>query len=803
MAPRRRPQFTQESIDQQLQQIHLLDQASSSENLEQLGPIIKQIHANRQQDVYLRTLQGLIESKDAEIESICGDNYQEFISSVSTLFSIKSYTTNLRDKITTLDSSVSQVGKSLVEKKKALLQTKKTAANLDEAIDGLQACLRVLDVVNRVGEMVKEGKYWSALRSLEDIESMPPTSLSTTPLFQHLLSSLPSLRGQIKDAVTASMKQWLLDIRNVSAQIGQLALDAMDLRTRRWRSRREKDPMLKSSRVGSAVEVITYEKTEYNVLDNEQLKVDFKPLYECIHIYTALDSLDEIRRSYQADRKAQSDLIIPEPLPLSSLASITQEIVGYFIVENHVLNTTGSFRSEREVEDLWDALISRLSKAVEDALRNEKDPDIYLKVKEALLGSVMALESYSYSTGSIHSLILRLFEKYVSILEGKFGKRFESIVTQDDFQPMYVEKASEKDDVLETVWLTREQREQLEQSSAPMNLPWSQGFYLSCQDIRNFVQNFYQFIEGVSQHHRNIDDLLSKSLDTILTAYISESIAKRAQNTTNLSQLAQIITNLEHFEIACSELERSLTNIRSSQRGGTIRVRAAASFSTTRTKALGRITEAMNAKLDDFFGLSEYDWTPKAREDAPSMYLYELVNWLTTVVDSLALPDAQKEEACRGAVNYIASCFMDFLTGRDIPMMNENAIANLLMDVDFLDEELKRSGHVHSDAFAELRSVSVPSSRVLTLIRLIERIVAFVPALQTASVVMSDAVSSYLVASIRQTSYPTVKPKRLQALLEKLGRYGQECRDAASRERGEKRRKEAEAVGRLFPGESR
>ena len=91
---------------------------------------------------------------------------------------------------------------------------------------------------------------------------MPPTSLSQTPLFQHLLSSLPSLRGQIKDAVTASMKQWLLDIRNVSAQIGQLALEAMELRTRRWRSRRDKDPMLKSSRVGSAVETITYEKTE-------------------------------------------------------------------------------------------------------------------------------------------------------------------------------------------------------------------------------------------------------------------------------------------------------------------------------------------------------------------------------------------------------------------------------------------------------------------------------------------------------------------------------------------------------------
>lgn len=164
MPPRRRQQFTQESIDQQLQQIHLLDPSSSSENLEQLGPIIKQIHSNRQQEAFLRSVQGLIEAKDAEIENICGDNYQDFISSVSTLFTVKSYTDKMKENISSLDNSVSQLGRGLVEKKRNLLQTKKTAANLDEAIDTLHACLRVLDVVNRVGEMVKRGKYWSALR---------------------------------------------------------------------------------------------------------------------------------------------------------------------------------------------------------------------------------------------------------------------------------------------------------------------------------------------------------------------------------------------------------------------------------------------------------------------------------------------------------------------------------------------------------------------------------------------------------------------------------------------------------------
>ncbi|KAF7352624.1 Exocyst complex component SEC15 [Mycena venus] len=143
MPPRRRAQFTQENIDQQLQQIHLLDPSSSSENLEQLGPIIKQIHANRQQEAFLRTVQGLIESKDADIEKICGDNYQDFISSVSTLFTVKSYTDKMKENISSLDASVAQLGRGLVEKKRGLLQSKKTAANLDEAIDTLQACLRV------------------------------------------------------------------------------------------------------------------------------------------------------------------------------------------------------------------------------------------------------------------------------------------------------------------------------------------------------------------------------------------------------------------------------------------------------------------------------------------------------------------------------------------------------------------------------------------------------------------------------------------------------------------------------------
>ncbi|KAF4575090.1 hypothetical protein EYR36_006446 [Pleurotus pulmonarius] len=773
MPPRRRPQFTQESIDQQLQQIHLLDPSSSSENLEQLGPVIKQIHTNKQQEAYLRTIHGLIESKDAEIEKICADNYQDFISSVSTMFTVKAYTDKMKENIAGLDANVSQLGRGLVDKKRTLLRTRKTAANLDEGIDSLQACLRVLDVVNRVGEMVQAGKYWSALRSLEDIESMPPTSLSQTPFFQHLLSSLPSLRTQIKDAVTASVKQWLLEIRNISAEVGRLAMDAMDARNRRWRARRDRDPLLQTVRVGSAVELVTYEKTEFNVLDNEHITVDFKPLYECIHIYSTLNSLDDLRRSYQADRKAQSDLILPNPLPLPLLQSLTQEISGFFLIETRVLDTTDNFRSERDVEELWEAVVSRLSIGVDNALQVETDPGAFLQAKEYLTSFMATLESPIYQTNSMSAFLLLLFEKYALLLEKQFSRRFENIVLQDDHLPLQAETSQEVDSVLDVVWLGEEEKEQLRQTPVPLVFPWSQTFYLCCQDIRSFIQKFYQFIEGISQTGRN-DELLCKSLDALLSNYVSKCIGQRLAGTTTLSQIAQIITNLEYFQAACPSIETFLTN----SRGCPMKLSASSSFQTTLTRALERVTGLITSKLDDFFELSEYDWTPRHREDTPSMYLYELINWLTTVVDSLVIKEDYKDEAYKGAVAYIAECLMDFLTGRNVAVMNESAISNILVDVDFLENELKRIGRAHlCSVFTELRL--------------------------TTSIPLENAVQDFLIAANRLKSYSVVRPKRLQALLEKLAKYGTTQRDAGTRELAERRRKEADAVGRIFPGELR
>ena len=46
------------------------------------------------------------------------------------------------------------------------------------------------------------------------------------------------------------------------------------------------------------------------------------------------------------------------------------------------------------------------------------------------------------------------------------------------------------------------------------------------------------------------------------------------------------------------------------------------------------------------------------------------------------------------------------MTGRDVPMLNENFLVNILTDVDFLGEEFQRNGRPQlMEAFNELRAV--------------------------------------------------------------------------------------------------
>ena len=54
--------------------------------------------------------------------------------------------------------------------------------------------------------------------------------------------------------------------------------------------------------------------------------------------------------------------------------------------------TVPSFRSRREVDDLWNVVIRLLNSVIEHLLVNESEPDSFLRVKEYLLSFNMTLQ---------------------------------------------------------------------------------------------------------------------------------------------------------------------------------------------------------------------------------------------------------------------------------------------------------------------------------------------------------------------------------------------------------------------------
>jgi hypothetical protein len=65
-----------------------------------------------------------------------------------------------------------------------------------------------------------------------------------------------------------------------------------------------------------------------DALDNDETKIDFKPLYQCIHIYDALECKPELQRSYQQDRKVRG-------IPLILLTIDTSNSHPYIATVDH------------------------------------------------------------------------------------------------------------------------------------------------------------------------------------------------------------------------------------------------------------------------------------------------------------------------------------------------------------------------------------------------------------------------------------------------------------------------------------
>lgn len=164
--------------------------------------------------------------------------------------------------------------------------------------------------------------------------------------------------------------------------------------------------------------------------------------------------------------QSQASLILSEsqsiqPFSLDVLAQLLQEIVGFFIIESYVLNSTNtvstkrkvSFRKQEQVSELWSMMSERLAHVISSGLAGTKDLEIHTAVKSKLLSTVQTLQGFGYSTVLLNDILAQFLKRYASLLSAKFERDFKQIIMDDENQAMSLNSADDLDRILEATYL--------------------------------------------------------------------------------------------------------------------------------------------------------------------------------------------------------------------------------------------------------------------------------------------------------------------------------------------------------------
>ncbi|KAF2719620.1 exocyst complex subunit Sec15-like protein [Polychaeton citri CBS 116435] len=605
----------------------------------------------------------------------------------------------LTSEIMELSQSIEASTEKLAEQKRALVESRGVRQNIDETTQALKDCLEVLRLANQVHDLLGKKNHYAALRALDELQNVHLREVARYKIADMIERSVPATQRLIAEAVMADLNTWLYRIRETSQFLGEVAFYHTDMRRERQKERAEQDDYLGTFKLNSAVELVADEDEEYDVLDNDDVQVDFSPLFECLHIHDALGQTEKFRAEYAATRRQQKELLIPTSVVLddednATLSSLLEGIAGFAIVEKATMRRTENFRGQTEVDELWDSMCQSVVNLVANGLKKIDNAEKLLKIKGVITLFIQTMDSWNYSVTSLDGLQLSLFEKYSSLLKKRFSEDFQEIVSTDDYMPMPVNNAVEYSKVVSASWyqppLDEETGEPADPETLPYPqiLPFSQMYPLACIDIRSFLNQIYLFSDDHFRHPTVIDSTLKNSLDELLVDKVCQSLVERLSSQYP-GQIVQILTNLEHFVSACHDLENLLVEARSSSSAaGPITLRATAAFESAKKKAESRIFELVNSKIDDLIETAEYDWMSTYTPDTGSPYVMELTRYLGDVMSSvlLGLDDQMKNSIHTTALSHISEALLSLPLDQNVQRISPQSVTAYSLDVSHLVE---------------------------------------------------------------------------------------------------------------------
>ncbi|KAK9303921.1 hypothetical protein QLX08_004515 [Tetragonisca angustula] len=642
-----------------------------------LGPTFRAIYDGHEHQKFMEKLDERIKAHDKDIERMCNHHYQGFIDSIRELLQVRSQAQQLNAEILELDRCITATATKVIEKGEELVKARKVESNMAAAVDSLTMCLPVLAAYAKLQKQLKDKRYYPALKTLEQLEHHDLPKVTNYRFSSQITQQIPQLRENIKDASMSDLRDFLENIRKYSPKIGEVAMR----HTQEQLTVEAEIIGRKKKRLHTTNSLSNESEEELSAQD----LMDFSPVYRCMHIYTVLREGETFKAYYRQQRKQQARLVLQSPInmheSITGYQTYLQGIVGFFVVEDHILNTGNGLATRAYLDELWQMALSTIVNALRTHSAYCTDATLILKIKNLIMLFNTTLRNYGYSVGQLWDLLQEIRVHYNEVLMQHWVQVFRDILDEDSFLPIQVTTQEEYDNVLD---LFPYHDEELQKVEFPKKFPFSDMVPKVYQQVKEFIYACLKFSEDLNFTQTEIDEMICKSTNLLLTRTFSGCLSSLFRKPSlALLQVVQIIINTGYLEKSTKYLEEFVSNITGTPHEGQLSSMGVEStmFRVARDDAEKQICEKLKNKLDEFLELENYDWNLAEPQGHASGFITDLIAFLQSTFTCFTnLPDEVAQVACQSACSHIAKSILGILISDDVKQISMGALQQVNLD---------------------------------------------------------------------------------------------------------------------------
>ncbi|XP_075429414.1 exocyst complex component 6B isoform X6 [Ascaphus truei] len=611
-----------------------------------IGPTLRSVYDGEEHGHFMEKLDARIRNHDREIEKMCNFHYQGFVDSITELLKVRGEAEKLKNQVTDTNRRLQSDGSELLTSMRELQQCRIQQRNITATVDKLNLCLPVLEMYSKLRVQMKTKRHYPALKTLENLEHTYLPQVSHYRFCQVMVDNIPKLREEIKEVSMSDLKDFLESIRKHSEKIGETAM-----------------------------------------------KQGSREIFE---------------NYYRKQRRKQARLVLQPPSnmheTLDGYRKYFYQIVGFFVVEDHILHTTHGLVNRAYIDELWDLALSKTMAALRTHSSYCSDPNLVLDLKNLIVHFADTLQGYGFLVNQLFDMLLEIRDQYSEILLKKWALLFRNILDADNYSPIPV---ADEELYRKIVGQFPFQDSELEKQPFPRKFPFSEFVPKVYSQIKEFIYACLKFSEDLHLSSTEVDDMIRKSTNLLLTRTLNnclQGVIKRKN--IGLTELVQIIINTTHLEISCKFLEEFITNITNvlPETVHTAKLYGLTTFKDARQAAEEEIYTNLNQKIDQFLQLADYNWMASESSSRASDYLVDLVAFLNSTFAVFThlpgatdphsrMPGKVAQTACMSACKHLSTSLTLLLLEAEVKQITMGALQQFNLDIKEC-ERFARSGPV-------------------------------------------------------------------------------------------------------------